>query len=113
MDCEVDAEPHRDRSEHHGPDVQRDVEANHDQVDHEDREDDWQHREQAERADAPLEVIASVSDAADVDAYRRLGDAGVTHIKPNQAGRHSSLRDPNYGRFMDSPGSPAGHRKPV
>ena len=39
-----------------------------------------QQRENAGRADAPLDVIASVSDAADVDAYRRLGDAGVTHI---------------------------------
>ena len=38
------------------------------------------HREEAERADAPLEVIASISDAADADAYRRLGDVGVTHI---------------------------------
>ena len=35
---------------------------------------------EAGRADAPLEVIASVSDAADVDGYRRLADAGVTHI---------------------------------
>lgn len=38
------------------------------------------YRESAGRQDAPLDIIASVSDAADVDGYRRLGDAGVTHI---------------------------------
>jgi alkanesulfonate monooxygenase SsuD/methylene tetrahydromethanopterin reductase-like flavin-dependent oxidoreductase (luciferase family) len=32
------------------------------------------------RADAPLSVIASATDAFDVDGYRRLEDVGVTHI---------------------------------
>ena len=39
-----------------------------------------QHRAEAGRGDAPLDVIASVSDVTDADGYRRLGDAGVTHI---------------------------------
>jgi probable F420-dependent oxidoreductase len=38
------------------------------------------HREAAGRRDAPLDVIASVSDVADAEGYRRLEDAGVTHI---------------------------------
>jgi probable F420-dependent oxidoreductase len=32
------------------------------------------------RADAPFEVMATPSDAWDIDGYRRLEDAGVTHI---------------------------------
>src|SRR4030095_9380644 len=32
------------------------------------------------RGDQPLEVIASATDAFDVDGYRRLEDAGVTQI---------------------------------
>ena len=30
--------------------------------------------------DVPFDVMASASDAGDVDGYQRLGDAGVTHI---------------------------------
>jgi len=30
--------------------------------------------------DGPFEVMASASDAGDIDGYRRLGDGGVTHI---------------------------------
>jgi len=32
------------------------------------------------RGDHPFDVMASASDAFDLDGYRRLGDAGVTHI---------------------------------
>src|SRR5215510_3827886 len=32
------------------------------------------------RADTPFDVMASASDAFDLDGYRRLGDAGVTHV---------------------------------
>jgi alkanesulfonate monooxygenase SsuD/methylene tetrahydromethanopterin reductase-like flavin-dependent oxidoreductase (luciferase family) len=32
------------------------------------------------RADEPLEVVASASDAFDVDGYRRLAEAGVTAV---------------------------------
>ena len=35
----------------------------------------------SDRADRPFHVIASCSDAFDVDAYKRLGDLGVTHIQ--------------------------------
>lgn len=38
------------------------------------------YRADTERAGAPLEVMASASDAFDLDGYRRLGDAGVTHV---------------------------------
>lgn len=37
-------------------------------------------REEAGRASAPFDVMASASDAFTVDHYRRLGDAGVTHV---------------------------------
>lgn len=37
-------------------------------------------RGDSERAGEPLEVMASASDAYDLDGYRRLEDAGVTHI---------------------------------
>lgn len=39
-----------------------------------------QHRAEIGRADEPLDVMASATDAYDLDGYRRLGDAGVTHI---------------------------------
>ncbi|MEM7409468.1 MAG: TIGR03619 family F420-dependent LLM class oxidoreductase [Myxococcota bacterium] len=39
-----------------------------------------QYREELGRGDAPLDVMASASDAFDVDGYRRLADAGVTHV---------------------------------
>jgi len=38
------------------------------------------YRQEFGRADEPLEVMASASDAADLDGYRRLEDLGVTHI---------------------------------
>jgi probable F420-dependent oxidoreductase len=37
-------------------------------------------REEYGREDLPFEVMATPSDAFDIDAYRRLEDAGVTHI---------------------------------
>lgn len=37
-------------------------------------------RDERGRGDQPLEVIASATDAFDVDGYRRLEDAGVTQI---------------------------------
>jgi alkanesulfonate monooxygenase SsuD/methylene tetrahydromethanopterin reductase-like flavin-dependent oxidoreductase (luciferase family) len=37
-------------------------------------------REEHGRGDRPLEVIASATDAFDVDGYRRLQDAGVTQV---------------------------------
>lgn len=38
------------------------------------------YRRDSERAAEPLTVFASISDAFDVDAYRRLEELGVTHI---------------------------------
>lgn len=38
------------------------------------------HREAQGTADRPFEVIASLSDAFDLDGYRRAGDVGVTHV---------------------------------
>jgi probable F420-dependent oxidoreductase len=38
------------------------------------------YRAELGRENEPLDVMASASDAADLDGYRRLGDAGVTHI---------------------------------
>jgi probable F420-dependent oxidoreductase len=38
------------------------------------------YRAEIGRSDEPFEVMASATDAYDVDGYRRLGDAGVTHI---------------------------------
>jgi probable F420-dependent oxidoreductase len=38
-----------------------------------------QYRRELDR-DESFEVMASASDAADIDAYRRLGDGGVSHI---------------------------------
>jgi probable F420-dependent oxidoreductase len=38
------------------------------------------HREALGRASDPLSVMASATDAYDVDGYRRLGDAGATHV---------------------------------
>jgi alkanesulfonate monooxygenase SsuD/methylene tetrahydromethanopterin reductase-like flavin-dependent oxidoreductase (luciferase family) len=33
------------------------------------------------RADEPLDVVASCTDAVDVDGFKRLEDAGVTHVQ--------------------------------
>ena len=38
------------------------------------------YRAEAGRADEPFDVMASASDAFSVDGYRRLADAGVTHV---------------------------------
>ncbi len=38
------------------------------------------YREEQGRPDEPFDVMASASDAFDVDGYRRLGDTGVTHV---------------------------------
>ena len=38
-------------------------------------------RADSERAKEPFEIFASVSDAFDVDGYRRLRDMGVTHLQ--------------------------------
>lgn len=38
------------------------------------------HREEAGRGDEPFDVMASASDAFTLDGYRRLADAGVTHV---------------------------------
>lgn len=38
------------------------------------------HRVALGRQDEPLDVMASATDAYDIDGYRRLGDAGVTHV---------------------------------
>lgn len=38
------------------------------------------HRAELGRANEPLDVMASATDAYDIDGYRRLGDAGVTHV---------------------------------
>jgi len=38
------------------------------------------HREAQGTADRPFELIAALSDAFDLDGYRRAGDAGVTHV---------------------------------
>jgi len=38
------------------------------------------YRAELGRADEPLTVIASASDAFDLDGYRRLADVGVTHL---------------------------------
>ncbi len=38
------------------------------------------HREACGRADAPLEIVASASDAYDLDGYRRMEEAGVTTL---------------------------------
>ncbi len=38
------------------------------------------YRDDSERAGRPLEVIASANDAFDVAGYRRLEEAGVTHV---------------------------------
>jgi len=38
------------------------------------------HRETQGTADRPFQVIAALSDAFDLDGYRRAGDAGVTHV---------------------------------
>jgi len=40
-----------------------------------------EYRADSERADRPLTVMASCSDAFDVDGYRRLEDLGVTHLQ--------------------------------
>lgn len=39
-----------------------------------------QYREEAGRGDVPLEVIGAPKDAFDLDGYRRMEDAGVTHL---------------------------------
>ena len=39
------------------------------------------YREEHGRADAPLDIVAACSDAADVDGYRRLEAIGVTHLQ--------------------------------
>ncbi len=39
-----------------------------------------QYRAELGRENEPLDVMASASDAADLDGYRRLGDAGVTYV---------------------------------
>jgi hypothetical protein len=33
------------------------------------------------RTDGPFQVIAAATDAFDIDGYRRLEDAGVTHLQ--------------------------------
>jgi probable F420-dependent oxidoreductase len=38
------------------------------------------HREEAGRGDVPLEVIGAPQDGVDLDAFRRMEDAGVTHL---------------------------------
>jgi alkanesulfonate monooxygenase SsuD/methylene tetrahydromethanopterin reductase-like flavin-dependent oxidoreductase (luciferase family) len=38
------------------------------------------HREEAGRGDVPLEVIGAPKDGVDLDAFRRMEDAGVTHL---------------------------------
>ena len=40
-----------------------------------------QQRSKSKRREEPFDVIASVSDAYDIDGYRRLADAGVTHLQ--------------------------------
>jgi alkanesulfonate monooxygenase SsuD/methylene tetrahydromethanopterin reductase-like flavin-dependent oxidoreductase (luciferase family) len=37
-------------------------------------------REESDRADNPFHVLASATDAFDIDGYRRLEDVGVTHL---------------------------------
>ncbi len=37
-------------------------------------------RAESDRADDPFEVLVTVSDAFDLDGYRRLEDLGVTHL---------------------------------
>ena len=39
-----------------------------------------QYRAELGRESTPFDVMASASDAGDIDGYRRLGDVGVTHI---------------------------------
>ncbi len=39
------------------------------------------YRDEYGRAAEPFDIIASVDDAYDVDGYRRLADAGVTHLQ--------------------------------
>lgn len=59
------------------------------------------------RADVPLAVMATPSDAVTIDAYRRLEDAGVTHILtqpwPFYSGASDTLEDKLDGikRFAD------------
>lgn len=43
--------------------------------------------------DEPFDVMASANDAYDVDGYRRLGDAGVTHILTMPWAIHHGLTD--------------------
>lgn len=38
------------------------------------------HREEQGTSDRPFHVIAALTDAVDVDGYRRAGEAGVTHV---------------------------------
>jgi probable F420-dependent oxidoreductase len=38
------------------------------------------HRQELGRAHEPFDVMASASDAFDLDGYRRLADSGVTHV---------------------------------
>jgi hypothetical protein len=38
------------------------------------------HRRELGREQEPLDVMASASDAFDLDGYRRLADRGVTHV---------------------------------
>jgi probable F420-dependent oxidoreductase len=39
------------------------------------------YRRDSARADLPFQIFASASDAVDIDGYKRLEDAGVTHIQ--------------------------------
>lgn len=65
------------------------------------------YRQEAGRGPEPLEVFASCIDAVDVDAYRRLGDLGVTHLQTMPwlfyGGAAASLQDKIDGihRFGD------------
>jgi probable F420-dependent oxidoreductase len=38
------------------------------------------YRADSEQADSPMTILGSVNDAFDLDGYRRLEDAGVTHV---------------------------------
>ena len=38
------------------------------------------YRADSERAERPLQIIASCNDAHDLDGYRRLDEIGVTHL---------------------------------
>lgn len=64
-------------------------------------------RREAGREEAPLDIVASATDAGNVDGYRRMQDAGVTHLATMPwifyGGKTESLQDKKDGmrRFAD------------